>query len=75
MSDTNTLGYVMISLIGTLFFVGSGSILTSIIIEIPPRISYKKQEEKVILDVSLLSGIDVNDDSDVHAEFDDEVDY
>lgn len=74
MSDTNTLGYVMISLIGTLFFVGSGSILTSIIIEIPPKVPYKRQEEKVILDVSLLSGIDVNDNSDVDAEFD-EVDY
>lgn len=61
MSDTNTLGYVMITIIGTLFFVGTGSIITDIIIAVPPLIAYKKPEEKVILDVSLLSGIDVND--------------
>ena len=70
MSDTNTLGYVMISLIGTLFFVGSGSTIMSIITEIPRRVHYKRQEEKVILDVSLLSGIDINDNSDIHADFD-----
>jgi len=70
LSDTNTLGYVMISLIGTLFFVGSGSTIMSIITEIPPRVPYKRQEEKVILDVSLLSGIDINDNSDIHADFD-----
>jgi len=61
LSDTNTLGYVMITIIGTLFFVGTGSIITDIIIAVPPLIAYKKPEEKVILDVSLLSGIDVND--------------
>jgi len=70
LSDTNTLGYVMISLIGTLFFVGSGSTIMSIITEIPRRVHYKRQEEKVILDVSLLSGIDINDNSDIHADFD-----
>jgi hypothetical protein len=60
----------MISLIGTLFFVGSGSTIMSIITEIPRRVHYKRQEEKVILDVSLLSGIDINDNSDIHADFD-----
>ena len=70
MSDTNTLGYVMISLIGTLFFVGSGSTIMSIITEIPRKVHYKRQEEKVILDVSLLSGIDIKDNSDIHADFD-----
>lgn len=59
LSDSNTFGYVIISIIGTLFFVGSGSILMSIIIEIPPRISYKKREEKVVIDANLISGIDV----------------
>jgi len=70
LSDTNTLGYVMISLIGTLFFVGSGSTIMSIITEIPRKVHYKRQEEKVILDVSLLSGIDIKDNSDIHADFD-----
>ena len=64
MSDTNTFGYVIISIIGTLFFVGSGSIITDIIIAVPPLVRYKKPENKVDLSVisgSILSGIDVND--------------
>ena len=66
LSDTNTFGYIIISIIGTLFFVGSGSIITDIIIAVPPLMTYKKPEEKVILDVSLLSGIDVGHHSDVN---------
>ena len=66
MSDTNTFGYVMITIIGTLFFVGTGSIITDIIISVPPLVRYKKSEEKVILDVGLLSGIDVGHHSDVN---------
>ena len=64
MSDTNTLGYVMITIIGTLFFLGTGSIIMSIITELPPPIPYKKPENKVNLSVingSILSGIDVED--------------
>ncbi len=65
MSDTNTLGYVMITIIGTLFFVGTGSIITDIITSVPsPSIYYRKPEDKVNLSVingSILSGIDVED--------------
>ena len=64
MSDTNTLGYVMISIIGTLFFVGTGSIITDIITAIPSSVAYIKPENKVNLSVingSILSGIDVED--------------
>jgi len=64
LSDTNTLGYVMISIIGTLFFVGTGSIITDIITAIPSSVAYIKPENKVNLSVingSILSGIDVED--------------
>ena len=67
MSDTNTLGYVMITIIGTLFFVGTGSIITDIITSVPspsPSIYYRKPEDKINLSVingSILSGIDVED--------------
>lgn len=64
MSDTNTLGYVMISIIGTLFVVGTGSIIMAIITELPPSVPYKRSENKVSLSVingSILSGIDVQD--------------
>ncbi len=63
MSDTNTLGYVMITIIGTLFFVGTGSIITSIFIELPPPVPYRRPEPKVIIDASILSGIDAVNDS------------
>ena len=64
LSDTNTLGYVMISIIGTLFVVGTGSIIMAIITELPPSVPYKRSENKVSLSVingSILSGIDVQD--------------
>ena len=69
----NTAGYVIITIISLLFFTGCISIIMSMIVEIPYIAPYKKSEEKVVLDVGLLSGIDViisDDDSDVHAEFD-----
>ena len=71
MSDTNTLGYVMITIIGTLFFVGTGSITISIITELPPSIPYRQKENKVSLSAingSILSGIDVKDDEVYFAE-------
>jgi|TARA_B100000073_G_scaffold18788_1_gene14908 hypothetical protein len=54
----------MITIIGTLFFVGTGSIIMSIITELPPSVPYKRPENKVSLSAingSILSGIDVED--------------
>tara|TARA_S200002703_G_scaffold100513_1_gene86865 strand:- start:10715 stop:10921 length:207 start_codon:yes stop_codon:yes gene_type:complete len=54
----------MISIIGTLFVVGTGSIIMAIITELPPSVPYKRSENKVSLSVingSILSGIDVQD--------------
>jgi len=66
--------YVITTIITILFFVGSFAIIYSIIFEMPTYYNYKpkKQTEKkeVILDISLLSGIDINDNSDIHADFD-----
>ena len=77
MSDTNTLGYVMITIIGTLFFLGTGSIIMSIITELPPPVPYKRPENKVTLSAingSILSGIDVEDDeNDFEIEVDDDL--
>ena len=42
-------------------------------IERPAQYIYKPQnkiKEEIILDISLLSGIDINDNSDIHADFD-----
>ena len=71
----NTAGYVMISVISLLFLMGSVSIIYSIFFEIerPAQYIYKPQnkiKEEIILDISLLSGIDINDNSDIHADFD-----
>ena len=67
----NTAGYVMISVISLLFLMGSVSIIYSIFfeIEIPAQYNYKPKQE-IILDISFLSGIDINDNSDIHADFD-----
>jgi hypothetical protein len=67
--------YVFISVISLLFSMGSVSIIYSIFFEIERPAQYnckpKNKTNEIILDVSLLSGIDITDnDSDVHAEFD-----
>ena len=67
--------YIPITIIGLLFLMGSVSIIYSIFFEIerPAQYSYKPQnkiKEEIILDISLLSGIDINDNSDIHADFD-----
>ena len=70
----NTAGYVIISVIGLLFLMGSVSIIYSIFFEIerPAQYNYKPKNtiKEIILDISSLSGIDINDNSDIHADFD-----
>jgi len=68
----NTAGYVMISVIGLLFLMGSVSIIYSIFFEIerPAQYNYKPKQE-IILDASLLSDINIiEDNSDIHGDFD-----
>ncbi len=64
--------YVMIAIISILFFTGAFAITYSIIFEMPKYYDYKHKTEKkeVILDISLLSDIDIKDNSDVRADFD-----
>lgn len=78
MSDTNTLGYVIIGIIGTLFFIGTGSIIIDIVTSVPPSVPYyKKPENKISLsaiDGSILSGIDVEDsENNFEIEIDDDL--
>tara|TARA_B100002019_G_scaffold288513_1_gene302276 strand:+ start:2088 stop:2300 length:213 start_codon:yes stop_codon:yes gene_type:complete len=67
----------MITIIGTLFFLGTGSIIMSIITELPPPVPYKRPENKVTLSAingSILSGIDVEDDgNDFEIDIDDDL--